>query len=153
MPLTIQQQDKFFTNSPASEAKIVTKRIIYTTAIASLAAAFLGGESFSESSTLAGMSIPTPIVAGVGIGLGTGLGVLLQDTVIQNMFKSQPESIRGAEKVLVEGGLAVAGGLIGLNYISDVSPSLNAALLAGGSYAAGKYTYDNLDASILGMIY
>lgn len=135
------------------EAGVVAKRIIYTAAVGTAAAALLGGESFSSSSELFGMSVPDPIVAGLSIGIGSGLGVLLQDTIIEKLLKDSPDSIRGLEVVAVEGGLAVAGGLIGLSYLAGIEPSLNGALLSAGSYVGGSWIHANLDQSLLGMLY
>jgi hypothetical protein len=153
MPLTSQINHLYKEPSVTQEAGIVSKRVIYTAVVASLAAAFLGGESFSDSSLLGGIMVPDPIIAGLGVGIGAGVGVVLEDFVVDRIFKNSPDSIRGLERVAVEGGLAVAGGLAGLNFISGISPSLNAAFLCGGSYVGGKFIHANLDASLLGMIW
>lgn len=154
MPLSAMQTYEL--EHPASmtqEAGNVTKRAIYTTAVATAASYLLGGESFSESSELFGMSIPNPLVAGISIGVGSALGKAVNDFVAPKLFSSASDDIKTTEKLAVETGFTIAGGLAGMNYLAGVPPNVTNAILAGGSYVGGSWVQNNLDGMLLGRLW
>lgn len=136
-----------------SEVMSITKRTLYTSAVATAASYFLGGESFGDSSTILGMSLPNPVVAGLSIGIGAAAGKAVNDLLVPKFFPMASDEIKTTEKLVVESGLTVAGGLAGMKYFAGVDPNVNNALIAGGSYIGGSWIQQNADNVLLGRLW
>lgn len=154
MPLSAMQTYEL--EHPATmtqEAGNVVKRAIYTTVAATALSAILGGESFSDSSDFFGMSVPNPLVAGLSIGVGAAAGKAINDLVAPRIFSSVSDEIKSTEKLVVESGLTIAGGLAGMKFLAGVDPNVSNALIAGAAYMGGAYTQNNFDNILLGRLW
>ena len=132
------------------EAKSVAKKAIYTGAIAAAAGYFLLGESSGDIGVF-GVTLPTSIASGVGAAAGSVVSDLFTDYVIKATIQSA--AVSELEQQSVKLGLAAAGSMSALYLGAGVSPSIMAAVVGAGSKAGGDYTYQNLDSSLLGMLY
>lgn len=133
------------------EFSVVTKKALYTGSIGVLGAVLLGGESFSQTENVLGMSVPAPVAAGLGIAGGSIASNLLSDYVINGLF-DQSQGVKQLESTVIKGGLAAAGSVGGMYYLSGVQPSLNGAILGVGSYVGGEFVYE-YDNMLLGRLW
>lgn len=133
-----------------TDFKSVAKKAIYSGAIGAAAGYFLLGET-EGTLTIGSMAVPTAVGVGVGVAGGSVAGDLLSGYVIERM--DQSDGMRTAESEFVKLGMAGVGTVATLKLAYGIDPSLNGALLGGGSKFAGDAVNDQMDDALLGMLF
>lgn len=149
MPRVNQQTRMMEKND--TEWRPITKKAIYSGAIATAGAYFLLGENTGELQGLAGMSVPTSVGVGLSCAAGSVGGDLLSGFVIERL--DQSSGIRTAESELTKLGVAGVSTVAVLKGVYGVDPSLNGFLLGCASKFAGDGVYLEADDSLLGMLF
>ncbi len=132
------------------EFRPVSKKAIYTGAIASAASYLLLGEK-GELNTLGNMSVPSSLAIGACVGVGSVVSDLGSDYLISMV--DQSASVQSLETTGIKLGVAGLASVTALKLASGVDPSVVGFGLGAGSKAAGDYTYNNLDNALLGMLF
>lgn len=132
-----------------------TSKAILTGAIAGMSSALLFGEN--GTSSIGGMSIPTPAVIAAAGFAGSYVGDTFSDNVIK-MLPKQSTQASNAEKFAVKmalsGGACAAAMKIGLNIPNDnliKAAALGAGSKAGADYITNQVVNTKTNGFILGL--
>lgn len=118
------------------EWKEILGKAALTGAIAGVAASFLTSGS---SVSIAGMSMPGAVGAGLGCAAGSITGDLAHKYILPQ--NSQNQKFINMESTAISVGASIAGAYLGMAAIGGPVPITTAAILGGGSFVASDYTY------------